>query len=463
MIAYGSRVASCTSAALLDSIRARLSGVDLAAPGLDRHVALVSLLLSAGELAQGLADRAFEERGYDGGDPAADLAMILAVTLARQVWRSHRTGYTQEARLAEARAAVWRLARLTRNDRVNIRSAEGFQHYGVYPETFAAAAAALGGHAPTLVVGIRTIGTTLAAAVAGVFSRRKAPLTVRPVGHPFDRQLALGAEATRALALARRGVAVVDEGPGLSGSSFGVGAGRPGRGGRARELGAYFSVASDARRPCQPADADPLGAPAPPLGSVRGRARGRRANWAGRLDRRPDGAADFSAGGHRRWSLARSSLCRALPLAAGLAHARAAEVSLAGRRPPLPGPFRRAGRRRRGLSCPGPPARGGGLFAAGPGPATRVSGAALDGGGASALGGSKSHPPSRAPGPGRRLPHVSGPQLPGGCQSGRPAARAAGDDQRERRRGAGSGESATAGAVRSLARRSGARRAACRG
>jgi hypothetical protein len=222
MIAYGSRVASCAPAALLDSIRARLSAIHLLGAGLERHVALVSLLLSAGELAQGLADRAFDERGYDGGDPAADLAMILAVALARQVWRSHRTGYTHEARIAEARAAVWRLARLRRSESVNIRSAEGFQHYGVYPETFAAAAAALGGRAPALVVGIRTIGTTLAATVAGVFSRRKAPLTVRPVGHPFDRQLALGAEATQALTLARRSVAVVDEGPGLSGSSFGA-------------------------------------------------------------------------------------------------------------------------------------------------------------------------------------------------------------------------------------------------
>jgi hypothetical protein len=221
MIGYGGRVASCAPTALLDSIRGRLFAVQLAAPGLERHVALVSLLLSAGELAQGLADRAFEERGYDGGDPAADLAMVLAVALARQVWRSHRTGYTHQARIAEARAALWRLARITRNDPINIRSAEGFQHYGVYPETFGAAAAALAGHAPALIVGIRTIGTTLAAAVAGVFSRRKAPLTVRPVGHPFDRQLALGVEATRALTLARRLVAVVDEGPGLSGSSFG--------------------------------------------------------------------------------------------------------------------------------------------------------------------------------------------------------------------------------------------------
>src|SRR5207248_357632 len=98
MIAYGSRVASCVPSALLDSIRARLSAIDLVTSGLQRHVALVSLLLSAGELAQGLADRAFAERGSDGGDPAADLAMILAVALARQVWRSHRTGYTYQAR-----------------------------------------------------------------------------------------------------------------------------------------------------------------------------------------------------------------------------------------------------------------------------------------------------------------------------------------------------------------------------
>ena len=46
-------------------------------------------------------------------------------------------------------------------------------------------------------------------------------VTVRPVGPPFERRLALGPRLARALTRHQgRGAAVVDEGPGLSGSSF---------------------------------------------------------------------------------------------------------------------------------------------------------------------------------------------------------------------------------------------------
>jgi hypothetical protein len=75
-------------------------------------------------------------------------------------------------------------------------------------------------------VGIRSIGTTLssvataAARARGIAAER---ITVRPQGHPYNRTVEFTAEqmaaVRRAVSLATS-VAVVDEGPGLSGSSF---------------------------------------------------------------------------------------------------------------------------------------------------------------------------------------------------------------------------------------------------
>jgi hypothetical protein len=69
-----------------------------------------------------------------------------------------------------------------------------------------------------LVIGIRSIGTTLAATVAAVLEARSlkvAQLTVRPHGHPFNRQAVLPPD----LEAADHAI-IVDEGPGLSGSSM---------------------------------------------------------------------------------------------------------------------------------------------------------------------------------------------------------------------------------------------------
>ena len=76
-----------------------------------------------------------------------------------------------------------------------------------------------------MVIGIRSIGTSLSAVVAAALAeqgRETRSYTVRPRGHPFDRSLRTGPELT---ALWRDSAAdahflIVDEGPGLSGSSF---------------------------------------------------------------------------------------------------------------------------------------------------------------------------------------------------------------------------------------------------
>lgn len=224
MIVFGDRTRVRSPAAAIAALQAELARLPERPPGIRRHGALVSALLAAGELAQGLADAAFARSGRDGPDAAASAAIAVAVALARAVWRSQAAAYAGVA-AGDGASALARLAELALPDEIVVRAGEGFQHYAVYPETYAlAAASAFPSGGPPLVVGIRSIGSTLAAAVAGALPRiAELPLTLRPVGPPFERRLALAGDVAQALAGARgRAVAVVDEGPGLSGSSFGA-------------------------------------------------------------------------------------------------------------------------------------------------------------------------------------------------------------------------------------------------
>lgn len=108
---------------------------------------------------------------------------------------------------------------------VQVSVPEGYAYYALYPEMYRCAALRfLREQQPerAVVIGIRGIGTSLSAVVASVMAGRLAGShTVRPRGHPFDRRIVLSPELESAWR-AQRGAyfLVVDEGPGLSGSSF---------------------------------------------------------------------------------------------------------------------------------------------------------------------------------------------------------------------------------------------------
>ena len=188
--------------------------------GIARHGALVEAFIAAGGLAQGIADAAFAEHGQDTPSPAQDAAMAFALALARSVRVSWRTGFRAVA--PPAGDALARFAAVRLPGRVRVTRPEGYAFYALYPEAYLAAAAALGSDRGDLrVVGIRSIGTGLAALVATALDA-PAPVTVRPVGHPFRRTLALSPELDARLSCHPGPFAVVDEGPGLSGSSFGA-------------------------------------------------------------------------------------------------------------------------------------------------------------------------------------------------------------------------------------------------
>jgi hypothetical protein len=104
---------------------------------------------------------------------------------------------------------------------------EGFAFYALHPLDFAdiAACVPLRG-AYVAVVGIRSIGVTLSAVVRAALTKRGVHaerITVRPTGHPYDRHTEFSADQLRWIAAQRADEAdflVVDEGPGMSGSSF---------------------------------------------------------------------------------------------------------------------------------------------------------------------------------------------------------------------------------------------------
>ena len=215
MLVYGDAPRQEDPRRLLDAIGVALREVAAAPPDLARHAALVAALIEAGELAQGLADAGFAEREEDAPGPAETAAMALLGRIAAAVLESWRSGFARTGPLPVAEIVE------AMPDSILCKRAEGFAHYALFPEAYGAAAAALP-EGPLRVIGLRSIGTTLGAVVAAA---RGAPpaFTLRPTGHPFHREVRPSAElAASLLADPAARFAVVDEGPGLSGSSFGA-------------------------------------------------------------------------------------------------------------------------------------------------------------------------------------------------------------------------------------------------
>lgn len=109
---------------------------------------------------------------------------------------------------------------------VELRTPEGYAFYALYPESYVDAATEWAEtHVSHHVVclGLRGIGTSLSAAVHGALVEhgvRSTTWTVRPHGHPFDRRADIDETLLRDWDAERATLLLVDEGPGLSGSSL---------------------------------------------------------------------------------------------------------------------------------------------------------------------------------------------------------------------------------------------------
>ena len=223
MLVYGDHAREVRPSEVLAALRARLRRVEAVPAGIARHMALVSLLIEAGELAQGLLDADSAERRQDEPGPRGAACLALPMAFARAVRDSYVSGFMRYSPIPDE--VLDALERLELPERVTVKMPEGYAYYALYPELYLEAARSLRLlPRPPVVVGIRSIGTSLACVVAAASGTMAPPLTVRPGGPPFQRTLSLGPELERQLlARAREShVAIVDEGPGLSGSSFGA-------------------------------------------------------------------------------------------------------------------------------------------------------------------------------------------------------------------------------------------------
>ncbi len=233
MLVYGDGERRESTAEKMARLRAGLKNAG-PEPRLVRQARLAGLLVEAGELAQGLLDEQLARLGEERWTPLSALSARLTRNCGEALRGSlggeplpDPGGVPAALDALNVLDALAALAALDLPETIAVRVPEGYVHYGLYPETYLEAARALRGEpGPLQVIGIRSIGTGLAgavaAAVAGGTSSRTEIVSVRPGGHPFSRQLDLGDDlGRRLLGPAGTRYAVVDEGPGLSGSSFG--------------------------------------------------------------------------------------------------------------------------------------------------------------------------------------------------------------------------------------------------
>jgi hypothetical protein len=219
MLVYGDIETNETVGAKQDAVWALLSEIRAMPPGIERHGALVSAFIGTSELVQGLIDAAFHERGFDTLCEIHEAGMDCVTLLAGAVVESWRSGFEQGW---PPEAFFEKLLSFDPSRTIRTKQAEGYAFYALYPESYLEAARAAGLGPETQVIGIRSIGTGLSALVAAAIGS-PSPLTLRPVGHPFGREVKVDPAITDRLTTDRgKTFAIVDEGPGLSGSSFGA-------------------------------------------------------------------------------------------------------------------------------------------------------------------------------------------------------------------------------------------------
>jgi hypothetical protein len=208
VLVYGDHSEAVDPRARLAEIAGRLSGVWL------DHDALTGCFIDLAGVAQGLADADFHACGCDRTRPVEALLLEqlsgLASTLLHSWNRKCGGGPGQPLRTP---------APLPRE--VHVRLPEGYAFYALRPEAYGLAARRLQLTGPPRVIGLRSIGTGLACMVAAALGAPP-PLTLRPTGDPFGRRLCIAPELERQILSGECHYVIVDEGPGMSGSSFGA-------------------------------------------------------------------------------------------------------------------------------------------------------------------------------------------------------------------------------------------------
>jgi hypothetical protein len=226
MIVYRDQLLRAESRTLLDALRSRVARLNSVTT--TRPEAVVPALIEAGTLESAVVDAIFSEA--DGIHPLTSALRRVTVSLSHVLWHSwenaadpaHLWLSTTTERLAE-------LEEFSFPSLVECTIPEGFAYYAVYPEAYLEAARRCWTEVRpvnVICIGLRSIGTTLSGAVAAALTELGCvvqSLSVRPRGHPFYRKPVLTWELEELIRQHTQDAhfLLIDEGPGISGSSLG--------------------------------------------------------------------------------------------------------------------------------------------------------------------------------------------------------------------------------------------------
>ncbi len=190
-----------------------------------RYEKAVSLLIECGEFETGMTD--VDCGRVDEINREITFCREMTVAAGRIVCSMWEENSADERQLHLLREHLQVLKSNGLPKSIPLRIPEGFVYYGLYPETFMQAADIFlqtCSAASVLVVGIRSIGTSLSALVAARLENHNVKvhsITVRPKGHPFNRYIEVSDQLKEMIrSYSNDWCIVVDEGPGLSGSSI---------------------------------------------------------------------------------------------------------------------------------------------------------------------------------------------------------------------------------------------------
>ncbi|MBN1600501.1 MAG: hypothetical protein JW915_02780 [Chitinispirillaceae bacterium] len=190
------------------------------------HDLAVKLLIDCGELECALTDIVCnEEDSVTSTIRLLREMTILAGKIFVQSWENNRIDRCYFYQLYSMHSA---LKKMCLPEIVPFGVSEGFAFYGLFPETYLETTKKFAQQfckRPLTIIGLRTIGTTLSAIVSAaltILGYDNTSFTVRPRGEPFDRKIRVSKELESFVSnRVNGGFIITDEGPGLSGSSFG--------------------------------------------------------------------------------------------------------------------------------------------------------------------------------------------------------------------------------------------------
>jgi hypothetical protein len=221
VLVYDDRSSARDACTVWRELLARMAQLTAQSPS---HDEVVSALITFGQYESALADALC---------PRCDDVHPTLVRIRSIVeWLGHGVAASNAGDDADVDRALHHAARACRNEtdpdcgELRLRVPEGYAYYGLYPESYADAVvewAARERPERVAAIGLRSIGTSLSAVVTGALRRcgiETRSWTLRPRGHPFDRRIEITSALAATVLSANGTVLIVDEGPGLSGSSM---------------------------------------------------------------------------------------------------------------------------------------------------------------------------------------------------------------------------------------------------